>query len=159
MVLEFESKNRSVWFREFDYSWRCKQRGTLMNKTEENLGHAKEVLQDPRWKSVVNRDPKADGTFFYSVKTTGIYCRPSCGARLALPENVQYHLTTEDAERAGFRACKRCKPNQAGIAAENADKIAKACRWIKQSEKIPTLGELATHVGMSLFIFTAHSSL
>jgi AraC family transcriptional regulator of adaptative response/methylated-DNA-[protein]-cysteine methyltransferase len=124
-----------------------------MNKTEANLGHAKEVLQDPRWKSVVNRDPKADGTFFYSIKTTGVYCRPSCGARLALPENVQYHLTTEDAERAGFRACKRCKPNQAGIAAENADKIAKACRWIKQSEKIPTLGELATHVGMSPFYF------
>lgn len=125
----------------------------LMNKTEANLGHAKEALQDPRWKSVANRDPKADGTFFYSVRTTGVYCRPSCGARLAQPANVQYHLTTEDAERSGFRACKRCKPDQMGVAAENAGKIAKACRLIEQYEETPTLGRLAAHVGMSPFYF------
>jgi AraC family transcriptional regulator of adaptative response/methylated-DNA-[protein]-cysteine methyltransferase len=67
---------------------------------------------DPRWAAVVARDPDADGRFFYSVRTTGVYCRPSCAARLARPENVRFHSTCEDAERAGFRACKRCKPGQ-----------------------------------------------
>jgi AraC family transcriptional regulator, regulatory protein of adaptative response / methylated-DNA-[protein]-cysteine methyltransferase len=125
-----------------------------MNKTETNLARSKEVLQDPRWNSVVTRDPKADGEFFYSVKTTGIYCRPSCGARLATPENVQYHLTPDDAERAGFRACKRCKPNQIGLAAENAEKVARACRLIEQSEKTLTLDRLAKHASMAPSIST-----
>jgi AraC family transcriptional regulator, regulatory protein of adaptative response / methylated-DNA-[protein]-cysteine methyltransferase len=124
-----------------------------MNKTEANTELAKRVIRDPRWESVVGRDSKADGTFLYSVKTTGVYCRPSCGARLARPENVQYHLTCADAERAGFRACKRCKPNQIGVAAENADKIAKVCGLIEQSEGKPTLDQLAKHVGMSPFYF------
>jgi AraC family transcriptional regulator of adaptative response/methylated-DNA-[protein]-cysteine methyltransferase len=66
--------------------------------------------QDPRWSAVVARDRTADGAFYYSVKTTGVYCRPSCAARLAHPKNVRFHLTRADAERAGFRACKRCKP-------------------------------------------------
>jgi AraC family transcriptional regulator, regulatory protein of adaptative response / methylated-DNA-[protein]-cysteine methyltransferase len=70
--------------------------------------------QDPRWQAVVARDPAADGTFYYSVETTGVYCFPSCGARLAHPKNVRFHVTREDAERAGFRPCKRCKPDQGG---------------------------------------------
>src|SRR6188508_1178672 len=65
---------------------------------------------DPRWSAVVNRDATADGTFFYSVRTTGVYCRPSCKARLARPENVAFHASTKDAEAAGFRRCKRCRP-------------------------------------------------
>src|SRR6202041_1365407 len=92
---------------------------------------------DPRWASVVARDPQAK--FYYSVKTTGIYCRPSCAARLARPENVQFHLTCEAAEKAGFRPCKRCKPNQAGVNEENAAKVAKACRLIEKSEDTPSL--------------------
>lgn len=68
--------------------------------------------QDPRWRAVVARDPAADGKFFYSVKSSGVYCFPSCHARLARPENVRFHLTREDAERAGFRPCKRCKPDR-----------------------------------------------
>ena len=67
---------------------------------------------DPRWAALLARDPAADGRFFYSVKTTGVYCRPSCAARLARPENVRFHVTHEDAERAGFRACRRCRPDQ-----------------------------------------------
>ena len=77
---------------------------------------------DPRWASVVARDSEADGTFYYSVKTTGVYCRPSCAARLARPENVQFHATCEDAEKAGFRPCKRCKPNQASLVEQHATK-------------------------------------
>jgi Metal binding domain of Ada len=68
--------------------------------------------QDPRWAAVRARDPRADGKFYYSVKTSGVYCRPSCAARLAKPKNVRFHKTRIDAERAGFRPCKRCKPDQ-----------------------------------------------
>ena len=69
--------------------------------------------QDPRWAAVVRRDRSADGTFYYSVSTTGVYCRPSCPARLAKPDHVRFHRTRADAERAGFRPCKRCKPDRA----------------------------------------------
>jgi AraC family transcriptional regulator of adaptative response/methylated-DNA-[protein]-cysteine methyltransferase len=75
--------------------------------------------QDPRWAAIVARERAADGTFFYSVKTTGVYCRPSCAARLANPKNVRFHPTCDDAERAGFRPCKRCKPEQMPSAAHS----------------------------------------
>lgn len=65
---------------------------------------------DPRWLRVVARDRSADGVFVYSVWTTGVYCRPSCPSRLANPRNVRFHATPADAEAAGFRACKRCRP-------------------------------------------------
>ena len=68
--------------------------------------------QDPRWAAVVARDRSADGSFYYSVSTTGVYCRPSCPARHAKASHVRFHRTRADAERAGFRACKRCKPDQ-----------------------------------------------
>jgi AraC family transcriptional regulator of adaptative response/methylated-DNA-[protein]-cysteine methyltransferase len=106
---------------------------------------------DPRWASVVARDPQAK--FYYSVKTTGVYCRPSCAARLARPENVQFHRTCEDAEKAGFRPCKRCKPDQASPVEQHAEKIASACRLIENSETPPSLESLAQHVGLSTYHF------
>jgi AraC family transcriptional regulator of adaptative response/methylated-DNA-[protein]-cysteine methyltransferase len=124
-----------------------------MNKAATNLELVNKIQQDPRWQSVMDRDSKADGKFFYSVKTTGVYCRPSCGARRARPENVQYHLTCEDAEKAGFRACKCCKPDQISLAAENPGKIAKVCRLIEGSKRMPTLKQLAKQAGMSPFYF------
>jgi AraC family transcriptional regulator of adaptative response/methylated-DNA-[protein]-cysteine methyltransferase len=66
-----------------------------------------------RWTAVGRRDPAADDVFFYSVRTTGVYCRPSCAARPARRENVRFHATGAEAEAAGFRPCKRCRPNQA----------------------------------------------
>src|SRR5918997_4263751 len=84
--------------------------------------------QDWRWASVVARDRAADGKFLYSVRTTGVYCRPSCAARLARPENVRFHPTRAEAERAGFRPCKRCKPDQPSPAKRHAVKVAEACR-------------------------------
>ncbi len=110
--------------------------------------------QDPRWRSVVARDPKTHDAFVYSVTTTGVYCRPSCGAKLARPEHVRFHMTAADAERAGFRPCKRCKPNQsASETHERVKKVEKACRLIEQSEDIPSLGEIARHVGLSAHHF------
>ena len=106
---------------------------------------------DPRWASVVARDPQAK--FYYSVKTTGVYCRPSCAARLARPENVQFHRTCEGAEKAGFRPCKRCKPDQASPVEQHAEKIASACRLIESSETPPSLELLARHAGLSIYHF------
>jgi AraC family transcriptional regulator of adaptative response/methylated-DNA-[protein]-cysteine methyltransferase len=62
------------------------------------------TVNDPRWAAVVARDSRADGTFVYSVRTTGVYCRPSCAARRARPENVDFHASAADAQRASFRA-------------------------------------------------------
>lgn len=111
------------------------------------------ILHDPRWKQVLARDSKADGQFFFSVKTTGIYCRPSCGARHPLPENVAFHLTATDAERAGFRPCKRCKPDQQSLTEMHADKVAQTCRLIENAEVMPTLAQLAASAGLSTYHF------
>lgn len=72
------------------------------------------------------RDTQADGSFVYSVRTTGVYCRPSCPARPARPENVGFHATCADAEAAGFRPCKRCRPNEPALAERQADAVARA---------------------------------
>lgn len=121
-----------------------------MSTPTKNTHLAKATESDPRWAAVVSRDPQA--TFFYSVKTTGVYCRPSCAARLARPENVQFHRTSKDAEKAGFRPCKRCKPDQASQV-EHSKKIASACRLIESSETPPSLKLLAQHAGLSTYHF------
>ncbi len=107
--------------------------------------------EDPRWKALRDRDATKDGTFFYSVETTGVYCRPSCAARLPRPENVAFHATPKDAERAGFRACKRCKPTEAPLAERRAAQVAELCRFIEKSDDVPSLEALAEHAGMSTF--------
>jgi AraC family transcriptional regulator, regulatory protein of adaptative response / methylated-DNA-[protein]-cysteine methyltransferase len=120
-----------------------------MKNTTPVQGGAAATSLDPRWTSVLTRDFKADGTFFYSVRTTGVYCRPSCASRPARPENVAFHSTTEDAERAGFRPCKRCKPEQPALAAQHATRIAEACRRIENAPKEPSLNDLAVFAQMS----------
>ncbi|RKH19229.1 bifunctional DNA-binding transcriptional regulator/O6-methylguanine-DNA methyltransferase Ada [Corallococcus praedator] len=107
------------------------------------------TLGDPRWPSVATRDAAADGRFFYSVRTTGVYCRPSCGARTPRPENVGFHATTASAEQAGFRACKRCKPGQPSLASRHADQVAELCRFIQGAEQPPSLEALADRAGLS----------
>src|SRR5688572_20299118 len=108
---------------------------------------------DPRWADIVARNRGADGRFYYSVRTTGVYCRPSCGSRLARPENVAFHLTKDDAERAGFRPCKRCKPEQLPLNEQHAARIAEACRRIQSAEKAPSLETLAREAGFSPYHF------
>ncbi len=107
------------------------------------------VTTDPRWKAVVTRDPAADGSFVYSVKTTGVYCRPSCGSRTARPENVQFHPTPSEAERAGFRPCMRCKPDQPPLSVRQTARVASVCRYIDAAERPPSLREMADHIGLS----------
>ena len=122
-----------------------------MNMVTRKEISAAATVSDPRWAAVLARDPKADGKFVYSVKSTGVYCRPSCAARPARPENVAFHATPGDAERAGFRPCKRCKPDQLSLASQHAAKVAELCRFIENAEELPTLDELAQRAGLSAY--------
>lgn len=124
-----------------------------MNISAKNALCAAATVSDPRWAAVVARKSAADGTFFYSVKSTGVYCRPSCAARLARPENVRFHISREDAEQAGFRPCKRCRPDQPTLLEQYAVKVTQACRIIEASERVPGLQKLATRVGVSAYHF------
>ena len=108
---------------------------------------------DARWEAVRRRDRAADGVFYYSVLTTGVYCRPSCASRLARRDNVAFHATCEAAEAAGFRPCKRCRPNEASVAERHASAVANACRVIEEAEEPPDLDALARTAGMSRFYF------
>src|SRR5256714_8712951 len=120
---------------------------TTLDRTEIR---AAQTQADPRWAAVVARDAGADGRFFYSVKTTGVYCRPSCAARPARPENVAFHDTAADAQKAGFRPCKRCRPERAvSPVAQQANLVAELCRFIEGAERVPTLDELAQRAGLS----------
>src|SRR5579859_1612730 len=124
-----------------------------MQASMKETKQATSIMSDPRWAAVVARDAEADGTFYYSVKTTGIYCRPSCPARLPRPEHVQFHATCEEAEQAGFRPCKRCQPDQPSLAEQHAAIVAEACRLIEDSQEAPDLAALAKHAGMSRYHF------
>ena len=106
-----------------------------------------------RWQAVVARDAAADGRFFYSVRTTGVYCRPSCAARLPRRENVRFHASCAEAERAGFRPCKRCRPNEASLAERQAAAVAKACRLIEEADETPDSRRPRRAAGLSRYHF------
>ncbi|MGD9536987.1 MAG: bifunctional DNA-binding transcriptional regulator/O6-methylguanine-DNA methyltransferase Ada [Alphaproteobacteria bacterium] len=126
----------------------------MMSLTSEHAAASPAFADDDaRWAAIVRRDPAADGWFYTAVKTTGIYCRPSCTARLPRRENVSFHQTCAEAEAAGFRPCKRCRPNEAPPAERRAAVIAKACRLIEAAEETPDLDAVASAVGMSRFHF------
>src|SRR6202790_1136304 len=107
------------------------------------------TADDPRWARVVSRHKTADGHLWYSVVTTGVYCRPSCPSRMANPKNVQLHDSLESARVTGFRPCKRCNPEGLSAEAENAALVAKVCRIIEDSEEEPSLEKLAEAAGLS----------
>ncbi len=108
---------------------------------------------DGRWQAVLARDRRADDEFYYAVSSTGVYCRPSCGARTPNRRNVTFYPSCAEAERAGFRACKRCRPGEAGLAERHAAIVTAACRQIEQAEEIPSLTTLAATAGISRFHF------
>lgn len=125
----------------------------MKNQSTTPVALASKVLNDPRWAFVVARDKSVDGQFYYSVKTTGVFCRPSCPSRTPNPENVQFHTTVIDAEQAGFRPCKRCKPTQPPLEDRQASMIEKVCRFIEESETPPTLEAIASMANMSPYHF------
>ncbi len=102
-----------------------------------------------RWDAVKTRATTADNHFWYSVKTTGVDCRPSCAARLPLRKNVAFHDTTEAARLAGFRPCKRCRPDDAHRDTAQRKRIEAACRTIDAACQTPRLADLADAAGLS----------
>ncbi|CAG73820.1 ADA regulatory protein (methylated-DNA--protein-cysteine methyltransferase) [Pectobacterium atrosepticum SCRI1043] len=108
---------------------------------------------DSRWQAVVTRNKAADSCFIYAVKTTSIYCAPSCASRQPRRENVVFFATADEAQAAGFRPCKRCRQGMLSRQEQQAQQIARACRMIEQSDRPPTLAVLAQAVGMSAFHF------
>src|SRR3569832_1656120 len=102
-----------------------------MNMSKRQESEADHVVADPRWADVVARNAKADGRFFYAVRTTGVYCRPSCGSRLPKPQNVAFFDTPSQAEASGFRPCRRCKPDRESAPGARAELLAQMCRFIE----------------------------
>ena len=127
------------------------------------VGAARYDTEAARWDALDQRDQDADGAFWYSVSSTGVYCRPSCGARTALRANVAFHDSCAAAEQAGFRPCLRCKPDQPPLAERHASLVARACRLIDESDGEPDLDTLAQACGMSRFhfhrIFKSHAGI
>jgi AraC family transcriptional regulator of adaptative response/methylated-DNA-[protein]-cysteine methyltransferase len=101
------------------------------------------------WQAVCERDAAFDGRFVFAVRSTGIYCRPSCPARRPLRANVSLHADPASAEAAGFRACQRCAPNGPSPAQQLDALVAAACRLLESSAVALTLEQLAARIGLS----------
>ena len=112
-----------------------------------------DITQDGHWASIATRDKTADGKFWYSVATTGVFCRPSFPSRLANPKNVRLHESVAAAEAAGFRACRRCNPGGISIEAANTAIVAKACKLIDESDEPLSLAQVAESVELSPHYF------
>lgn len=108
-----------------------------------------ELLREQRWQAVVGRNAHADGAFVYAVRTTGVYCRPSCPSRAAKRENVEFFETNEQAAQAGYRACKRCRPEALSQEKRRRALVVQACRAIEQSDSALPLAALAQQAGLS----------
>jgi AraC family transcriptional regulator of adaptative response/methylated-DNA-[protein]-cysteine methyltransferase len=112
---------------------------------------------DARWAAVCAREPGADGRFWYSVRSTGVFCRPSCPSRRPRRANVAFHASCLDAEAAGFRPCLRCRPLEPPLTERHARAVAQACRLIDEADAAgrdaPDLATLAEACGMSRFHF------
>ncbi|MTH46460.1 bifunctional DNA-binding transcriptional regulator/O6-methylguanine-DNA methyltransferase Ada [Intestinirhabdus alba] len=106
------------------------------------------ISDDKCWQLVQARDPRADGRFVYAVRTTGIFCRPSCRAKRALRRNVAFFIDAAAALTAGFRPCKRCRPDGEDARLPQREKIVRACRLLEQDTPV-TLAELAHRVALS----------
>ena len=124
----------------------------MLSEPNTNTG-AVEMTDEEKWQAAAAKDPNADGQFFYSVKTTGIYCLPSCRSRPPLRKNVAFPDTPEAAEKAGFRACKRCRPTGPSKVDLHEAAVAKACRLIKSAEDVPTLEQLSKAAGIAPYHF------
>ncbi len=105
------------------------------------------------WAALTGRDARSDGAFVYAVRTTGVYCRPGCASRRPKRENVAFYPDPAAAEAAGFRPCKRCRPNEASMAERHVAAIDRACALIRARDSLPTLAELADAAGISRYHF------
>lgn len=98
-----------------------------------------------RWQAVITRNPALTSAFVFAVESTGIYCLPGCASRTPKRENVRFFATPGEAEKAGFRACKRCHPAGGGA----TEMVERLCALLSESETLPNLATLAAAVGLS----------
>lgn len=108
---------------------------------------------EQRWRAVRERDDAADGKFYYAVTTTGIYNRPSCAARQARRENVEFHASLEELHTRGYRPCRRCQPGEPEPNRPHAAVVARACLLMNMAVAPPNLDDLAQSAGYSRFHF------
>jgi len=106
------------------------------------------MQSETQWRQVMERDARQDGRFVFAVRTTGIYCRPSCPSRRPRRDSVEFFADPKQAERAGYRACLRCKPTE--ISAQ-AQAVTRARQLLDEAEGVLTLAELGKRVGVSPF--------
>jgi AraC family transcriptional regulator of adaptative response/methylated-DNA-[protein]-cysteine methyltransferase len=118
--------------------------------------HSTYNTDDRRWNAVVGREHSADGCFYYAVMTTGIFCRPSCSSKLPNRENIEYFISSQDAQASGYRPCKKCKPTGITVKEEVKQKIIKACRIIENSNTVPKVIDLAKELELSPSYFHSH---
>jgi AraC family transcriptional regulator of adaptative response/methylated-DNA-[protein]-cysteine methyltransferase len=122
-------------------------------RTQASSSAPEDALQDPRWKAVLTREPSADASFVYGVRTTGVYCRPGSYSRLPKPENVEFFDSPEAAEAAGYRPSRRAAGDRGSLAARHAQMVAQACRRIESADPAPSLKALAEEAGMGAHHF------
>src|SRR5438105_4074403 len=110
------------------------------------------MYEDQYWQAVMERDNRSNGRFVYAVRSTGIYCNPSCPSRRPRREEVLFFPLPSAAEEAGFRACKRCRPRESATADPQVELVQRACRYIeKHLDDMPGLAELGAQVSVSPF--------
>src|ERR1700678_2550091 len=115
---------------------------SLMTETRQAEA-PKPARDEERWQAVKSRDSAFDGKFFFAARTTGIYCRPSCASRAAKRENVSFFETGAQAEKAGYRACKRCRPDKPGAPDPQMEAVRRACARTDTAEDAPVRAALA----------------
>src|SRR5437868_4942288 len=118
----------------------------MQTQSIESSGFASD---EARYQAIHARDPRAEGQFVYAVVTTGVYCRPTCAARPALRANVRFHAGPDEAERAGFRPCLRCRPREPSLVDAQARLVAAARARLEASDGPVLLGDLAAGAGLS----------
>jgi AraC family transcriptional regulator of adaptative response/methylated-DNA-[protein]-cysteine methyltransferase len=108
---------------------------------------------ESRWQAVVRRDRGLDGQFVYAVRTTGVFCRPSCASRLPLRKNVEFFATTSDAINAGYRACLRCRPGRIDPRQQSTRLVVRACRLLENLDATAKSADVADRIGLSRHYF------
>src|SRR5215218_5313702 len=122
----------------------------VMEQGRKILRELQELEADLCWRAVEERDARFDGTFFYGVRSTGVYCKPSCASRRPRREQVSFFGTQDEAESAGFRSCRRCRPRATGVRDPQLETIERACRLIEAAgADAPRLAQLAAELGVS----------
>ncbi len=107
-----------------------------------------DMQSEMQWQQVVTRDARQDGRFVFAVRTTGVYCRPSCPSRRPRRDSVEFFADPQQAERAGYRACLRCKPTQISAPAQA---VLRARQLLDEADGVMTLAEMSKRVGVSPF--------